>query len=183
MTMTNIPFLRCNDCGATFDRHDGESTNGARKRAKQAGWVAKQWAASRLWFCPEHSFETARAFQSEKGDQAPVFIAQWERFITAPYMLLFHPYAAEYHFDPDNPNVRADMFFLLDKLAIEINGGRFAVGGGAHNTDQAFTRDNRYAVLGIRLLRFSPQMVNNDPLGCIRVVLLALGLNPNEYIE
>jgi len=67
---------------------------------------------------------------------------------------------------------RAD--FLWPGLIVEIDGGRHAPGGGRHAGDADKDKLNHAAVLGYRVLRFSPQQVERDPAGCVELVRKAL---------
>lgn len=66
---------------------------------------------------------------------------------------------------------RADYAFPAHQLAIEIDGGRFVPGGGAHAHD----REKRlaYAVLRYRVLYFDTKMLEN-PDACVEWVRIAL---------
>jgi len=48
-------------------------------------------------------------------------------------------------------------------VAIEIDGGQWAVGGGRHNSDSDRWKNNTYSTLNYLLLRFSPEMLEDDP--------------------
>ena len=70
---------------------------------------------------------------------------------------------------------RFDFCFLEQKVAIEIDGGQWASRGGRHNTDEDREKLNAAAMLGWRVLRFSGQMLRNDPVGIVGMIRQALG--------
>lgn len=65
---------------------------------------------------------------------------------------------------------RFDFCFPEQKLAIEIDGGQFAVGGGRHNQDSDRWKLNEAAKAGYRVLRFSGTMLKNEPDKCIQMI-------------
>lgn len=65
---------------------------------------------------------------------------------------------------------RFDFSFPEIKVAIEIDGGQWAINGGRHNRDSDREKMNAAASLGWVVLRFSNQMILQDPLGCIKIV-------------
>lgn len=68
---------------------------------------------------------------------------------------------------------RADFAWLPD-LIVEIDGGQHQARGGRHNTDADRVKLNEAAAAGWRILRFSGDMLERDPVGCIDVVRRAL---------
>ena len=60
------------------------------------------------------------------------------------------------------------------KLAVECDGGQWAPHGGRHNTDGDRTKLNQAAALGWRVMRFSGQMLRDDPAGIVEMVRRAL---------
>lgn len=94
---------------------------------------------------------------------------------------------AEYQFAKHLPKPRfwrADWVFLLDPaladmgapppadgllgVAIEVDGGKWVRGGGRHNTDEDRDKMNKYARLGYLTLRYSPDMLEADPIGVVQ---------------
>jgi len=59
-------------------------------------------------------------------------------------------------------------------VAVEIDGGQWAAGGGRHNTDPDREKLNTAAALGWRVLRFSHAALVADPAGCIELAAAAL---------
>jgi very-short-patch-repair endonuclease len=64
--------------------------------------------------------------------------------------------------------------FLIGTVGIEVDGGAFAPGGGRHASDADRDKLNHAAALGFRVLRFSPQQIERDPVGCVALVRRAL---------
>ena len=54
---------------------------------------------------------------------------------------------------------------VMPMVAVEVDGGRFAFGGGRHAGDEDKRKMNLAAMLGWRVFHFSPQMLENDPFG------------------
>jgi len=78
---------------------------------------------------------------------------------------------------------RADFAFPHAWLIVECDGGVHKQGGGKHGQDDDRRKLNLAAVLGWRVLRFSADMLADDPAGCIEVVRLALSVvKLNELI-
>ena len=79
---------------------------------------------------------------------------------------------AEYNFDKElGRRHRFDFAFLGNKVAIEVEGNAWAVkGGGRHMQDSDLEKYNLAALLGWRVVRFSPGMLKRDPEGCIKLV-------------
>jgi len=67
-----------------------------------------------------------------------------------------------------------DFCFPDSKLAVECDGGQWAPHGGRHNTDGDRTKLNQAAALGWRVMRFSGQMLRDDPAGIVEMVREAL---------
>lgn len=71
---------------------------------------------------------------------------------------------------------KIDFFVEIDgkKLAIEIEGGAFS--GGRHTRPVGFINDmlkyNAITAAGVKLLRFTPTMVNENPVFCANYVKL-----------
>jgi len=85
------------------------------------------------------------------------------------------PYEREFKFHPTR-NWKFD-FAWPSKVAVEVEGGAFS--GGRHTRGAGFTEDcekyNRAVLLGWKLLRFTPQMLEADPQACIEQVITLLG--------
>jgi very-short-patch-repair endonuclease len=99
---------------------------------------------------------------------------------------LFHTYWST--LAPDAPQPEREYRFALPRkfrfdfcwhhaqLAVEIDGGRFAPMGGRHAGDVDKLKLNIAVLKGWRVLRYSPQMIEEDPLRCVNEVLTALGM-------
>ena len=84
------------------------------------------------------------------------------------------PFVSEWKFDAQR-RWRFDWANAERKLAIEIEGGVWS--GGGHTRGKGYQEDcekyNAAAAAGWRVLRFTPQMVNRDPIGCVEIILEA----------
>jgi very-short-patch-repair endonuclease len=80
---------------------------------------------------------------------------------------------AEYKFHATR-KFRFDFAWPEHRLALEVDGGQFAPGGGRHAKDTDRAKLNLAAILGWRVMRYSPQMLLEDPAACIVQVCMAL---------
>lgn len=103
-------------------------------------------------------------------DKKHLFEVAWRAY-GAPAIVL----EPEYFFVPER-RFRADFAIISDKLLIEVDGGQYLPHGGRHNTDKDREKLNFAAVYGWRVIRFSTQQLERNPLACVDVVLQALGL-------
>lgn len=112
---------------------------------------------------------------ANKKDKARMFLTSWLQLAghDAPQPV------PEYHFYPTR-KFSADFAFLDACLLVEVDGGQWAANGGRHNRDSDRERSNYAAVSGFRLMRFSTQMLESNPLACVNMVLMALGLEARE---
>ena len=105
----------------------------------------------------------------QHSDRAQEFIFVWKVYGTA-----IQP-EAEYGFDHHlGRKHRFDFAFPDYKVAIEVDGGAWMPGGGRHGQDKDREKLNIAASLGWRVFRFSPQMLQKDPEGCIKLVKKAM---------
>ena len=104
---------------------------------------------------------------SKKSEKNYMFSYLW-RVIANNYL---DP-VEEYNFDKElGRKHRFDFAFPEKKVAVEIEGNAWHVkGGGKHMQDRDLEKYNIAAVLGWRVLRFSPAMLENDPMDCIQTV-------------
>ena len=73
---------------------------------------------------------------------------------------------------------RFDFAFIESKIAVEVEGNAWNVrGGGSHMQDSDLEKYNLAALLGWRVLRFSPGMMKRDPDGCIKIVKDCLSMS------
>jgi len=86
------------------------------------------------------------------------------------------PPQEEYNFDGCiGRKHRFDFAFVEQKVAVEVEGNAWHIkGGGSHMQDTDLEKYNLAAVLGWRVLRFSPKMLQNNPDNCIDLVLRCL---------
>ena len=80
---------------------------------------------------------------------------------------------AEYQFAPPR-RWRWDFAWPDKRVAVEFDGGQWAAFGGRHNRDSDRDKLNHGAAAGWRVLRFSNQQWDADPLACMRLVSAAL---------
>jgi very-short-patch-repair endonuclease len=69
---------------------------------------------------------------------------------------------------------RFDFAWPDAQVAVEIDGGRWAPGGGRHASDSDREKLSAAAALGWRVLRFSTQQVEQDPTGCVDITACAV---------
>lgn len=133
----------------------------AEIKARHSGWSKSNLG----WMCNWH-----RGYGSK--DAALEFCRHWEEYGTTPYP------KREVSLDGSPEQWRYDFLWELGRgaLVVEIDGGIFSQGG--HTRGVGFTKDCRklnYATLqGFRVLRFTTQMLKDDPAGCIEQVLEVL---------
>jgi very-short-patch-repair endonuclease len=82
----------------------------------------------------------------------------------------------EYPFDAElGRKHRADFAFVAQKLLVEVDGNAWGVkGGGRHGKDADNDKMNFAAMLGWRVMHFSPKKLKDDPAGCVELVVKAL---------
>ena len=81
----------------------------------------------------------------------------------------------EYHFDTVlNRKHRFDWALPGYRIAVEIDGGAWLAHGGRHATDRDREKLNIAASLGWLVFRFSEQMLEADPDGCVKQVYQAI---------
>ena len=69
---------------------------------------------------------------------------------------------------------KIDLAWPSSLLAIEVDGGQYAAGGGKHGARADYVKTRRLTMAGWRLLRFTAGEVRDDPLGVIREIQEAL---------
>lgn len=70
---------------------------------------------------------------------------------------------------------RADFAWPHARLAVEVDGGQWAPGGGRHNQDSDREKLNfAVAIFSWRVLRFSGAQLKSDPAACIALLRRAL---------
>ncbi len=92
-------------------------------------------------------------------------------------------YVVEYRFHPTR-KWRFDVCWPAVKVAVELEGGTNT--GGRHVRPAGYEQDvekyNQAVVLGWRLLRFTSQQLDDDPLGCVALVVAVLAQPPASAI-
>jgi hypothetical protein len=75
----------------------------------------------------------------------------------------------EYVFAPPR-KWRFDFAHIDVKVAVEIDGGSFKPGGGRHGQDGDREKLNMASALGWLVFRYSGQMMQANPIGCVAQV-------------
>ena len=65
---------------------------------------------------------------------------------------------------------RADFAHVASKVLIEVDGGRWAAGGGRHMNDEDHWKQIEAAKRGWRVVRVSPTMIEREPLQVIEAI-------------
>lgn len=68
----------------------------------------------------------------------------------------------DYRFHPTR-KWRLDWAWPQQRVALEVDGGRYAFAGGRHATDADHEKLNRAASMGWRVLHVSPEALRNSP--------------------
>ena len=108
----------------------------------------------------------------QQSDKAASFYFYWRVYapLNAPSPTPEYPFS-----QPLGRKHRFDYAFISKKLAVEVEGNAAWVkGGGKHMQDRDLEKYNIAAMLGWRVLRFSPAMLEKDPAGCIKIVMQTL---------
>lgn len=105
------------------------------------------------------------------ADRAPMFLAAWNLTHTHPDQP-----AAEFPFH-DTRGWRFDFAWPVQCVAVEVDGGQHAAGGGRHATDGDRDKLNEAAAKGWLVFRFSPEQLETAPAQCVELVEAALRLS------
>lgn len=110
---------------------------------------------------------------SDKQSNAErAFATHWYRFHTFPDDDPLSLPETEYRFDDVNA-WRFDFAWPKCKVAVEIEGGVFMRKGG-HTSGKGYQKDckkyNKAIELGWHVLRYTPQMMDADPMGMIEQI-------------
>lgn len=73
---------------------------------------------------------------------------------------------------------RFDFAWVSQKVAVEVNGGRYAFAGGRHSSEGDLEKMRRAAALGWRVLPVSPETLRDRPGEAIQDVRDALRMQP-----
>lgn len=111
-------------------------------------------------------------------DRAADFMRYWLLFQADCAWLAQRPDPEpEYRFDAVR-KWRFDFAWPMQHVAVEVDGGQWAPGGGRHGSDRDREKINAAAVQGWRVMHFSPKQLDTDPAGCVEAVMAALGWKP-----
>jgi len=101
------------------------------------------------------------------SDKAQLFGTYWN--MLAP-LDLEQP-VSEYNFDKLlKRKHRFDWCFKAAHVAVEVDGGRWLAHGGRHATDADREKLNIAASLRYLVFRYSPEMLEADPHGCVDAI-------------
>lgn len=107
------------------------------------------------------------AKRASNADKSGMFLAYWRLLAQGESEPV-----SEYNFDRAlGRKHRFDWAFVDSRVAVEIDGGSYAVMGGRHATDADREKLNIAASLHWLVFRFSPQQLKRDPAGCVEIVL------------
>ena len=102
-------------------------------------------------------------------DKTDVWLFYWT--LLAPDLAVPVP---EFRFSSER-KYRFDWAYPEQLVAVEVDGGQFAPGGGRHALDSDRAKLNLAASMGWRVFRFSPRQLEQDPAACLALVLKATG--------
>jgi hypothetical protein len=103
-------------------------------------------------------------------DKAQAWAYYWHIYAPdMPRMISEHPF--DKHIGRRH---RFDWADIEARVAVEIDGGQFAPGGGRHASDADREKLNIAASLRWLVFRFSPQQLQRDPAHCVALVRTAI---------
>lgn len=106
----------------------------------------------------------------DNTDKKGLFLAYWH--MLAPEM---PAPVTEYNFDKClKRRHQFDWAWINERVAVEVDGGVYCPGGGRHGGDGDREKLNLAASLRWLVFRFSVQMLERDPAGCVELVRSAL---------
>lgn len=120
----------------------------------------------------------SRPSLQEDGKYAWQF--NWRALVIPEHLI--NIWDSEYEFAPDR-NWRFDWCSIAFSIAVEVDGGQHAPGGGRHAGDGDREKLNYATAHGWRVFRFSPEMLASDPNACVALVLIAMGEVPTEVMR
>lgn len=118
----------------------------------------------------------AKAGKPAPTDRAGDFLAAWRVIRDSEREHRAWPWPepeAEFVFHAER-HWRFDWAWPARRVAVEVDGGQWAAGGGRHGSDSDRVKLNHAAALGWRVLHFSPKQLADDPTNCVFAVLAAL---------
>ena len=65
---------------------------------------------------------------------------------------------------------KSDFVWSDARVVVEVDGGQYAPGGGRHNTDKDREKINLLTAHGWKVLRYSGQMIERDPVSIVEQV-------------
>ena len=99
-------------------------------------------------------------------DKKFMFLTRWRQFSVPSWP---EP-QEEYKFNSPESKHAFDWAWPLYQVAVEVDGGQHAPGGGRHAKDSDKLKGNLAAARGWLVFHFSPQMLERDPEVCVRQV-------------
>ena len=105
------------------------------------------------------------------ADKSALFLHYWQ-IVLGTDGRMPQP-APEYRFDVVR-KWRLDWAFVPERVGVEVDGGVFMPGGGRHAKDDDREKTNALSAADWLVFRFSPQMLENDPVGCVMTVATTL---------
>lgn len=115
-----------------------------------------------------------------KSDKAQLFYDAWRlMYPSAPVPVAEYEFAKNVEYIDARGKTRRrkyrfDYVFVEERVAVEVDGGQFAYGGGRHATDEDREKQNVAAMLSYSVFHFSPKMLTNDPAHCVEQVKIAV---------
>lgn len=113
-----------------------------------------------------------RRYKRPRIDMAPLWVQAWDAYCSERFKQM-PPWIPEYRFD-NTRRWRFDWARPFNRIAVEVDGGRWMPGGGRHGSDADREKMNAAAADGWRVFRFSPTQLTSDPRGCVAEVERAL---------
>lgn len=117
--------------------------------------------------------------KQSKGER--IFITRWLQ-LGDPELIINPEYHFAKAFAKTERDWRFDFAWIEYKVAVEIDGGVWT--GGRHVRGQGFEDDlekiNRAIELGWVVLRYTPQMIERDPVSCIEQILNVIRSRKND---
>lgn len=116
-------------------------------------------------------------------DKTWLFLVAWDRLSSLRHEVT--P-SREYKWEdaprgPGKRRRRIDWAFPEHKVGVEVDGNAWHVrGGGGHSQDRDREKGNDLTMAGWKILRFSPKMLEVDPAGCVKMVLVLLASGGNR---
>jgi very-short-patch-repair endonuclease len=99
----------------------------------------------------------------------------WWRILAADLVV-----PVEEHYFAKPRRFRFDRAFLVERVAVELEGGTW--GKSRHTSGSGYARDcakyNLATAMGWRVLRYTTDMLTNDPAACVEQIRQVLALAP-----